>query len=152
MVKGEDGQMVECEIVSTRDHESVFDKNAPVLPVFLSVICAILNIVPGRYYMHLISKQGQNHLLLSFKLLSFSTFSGLGTWFSALMSLCCSKSNPDGSKMKTFSTTMLTGLLQLILSPFIVGIIWSLRYKLFLNFRFFINSFSILYGPESFQT
>lgn len=99
MVKGEDGQMVECEIVSTRDHESVFDKNAPVLPVFLSVICAILNIVPG-----------------------------LGTWFSALMSLCCSKSNPDGSKMKTFSTTMLTGLLQLILSPFIVGIIWSLSF------------------------
>ena len=49
MVKGEDGQMVECEIVSTRDHESVFDKNAPVLPVFLSVICAILNIVPGMY-------------------------------------------------------------------------------------------------------
>ena len=49
MVKGEDGQMVECEIVSTRDHESVFDKNAPVLPVFLSVICAILNIVPGTY-------------------------------------------------------------------------------------------------------
>ena len=51
MVKGEDGQMVECEIVSTRDHESVFDKNAPVLPVFLSVICALLNIVPGRYYL-----------------------------------------------------------------------------------------------------
>ena len=55
---------------------------------------------------------------------------GLGTWFSALMSLCCFKSNPDGSKMKTFSTTLqlfqpqiLTGLLQLILSPFIVGII-----------------------------
>lgn len=95
--------------------------------------------------MHLISKQGQNHLLLSFKLLSFSTFLGLGTWFSALMSLCCSKSNPDGSKMKTFSTTMLTGLLQLILSPFIVGIIWSLRYKLFLNFRFFINQVITIY-------
>ena len=48
MVKGEDGQMVECEIISTKDKESVFDKNAPVLPLFLAIICCILNIVPGK--------------------------------------------------------------------------------------------------------
>ena len=48
LVKGEDGKMVECEIISTRDHESVFNKNAPILPLVFSVLCCILNIVPGK--------------------------------------------------------------------------------------------------------
>ena len=47
MVKGDDGEMVECEIVSTRDHESVCSKHAPVLPLPIAIICCILNIVPG---------------------------------------------------------------------------------------------------------
>ena len=51
MIKGEDGQMVECEIISTRDHESIFDKNAPVLPIFLAIICCILNLIPGKISM-----------------------------------------------------------------------------------------------------
>ena len=47
-VKGEDGQMVECEVVATKDHESVFTKNAPILPLPIAVICGILNFVPGK--------------------------------------------------------------------------------------------------------
>ena len=50
LVKGEDGKMVECEIISTRDHESVFNKNAPILPLVFSVLCCILNIVPGKIF------------------------------------------------------------------------------------------------------
>ena len=47
-VKGEDGQMVECEVVATKDHESVFTKNAPILPLPFAVLCGILNFVPGK--------------------------------------------------------------------------------------------------------
>ena len=48
MVKGPDGQMVECEIVATRDHESVFMKNAPVLPLPFAILACFLNIIPGK--------------------------------------------------------------------------------------------------------
>ena len=47
-VKGDDGEMVECEVVSTKDHESIFTKNAPILPLPLAIICGILNFVPGE--------------------------------------------------------------------------------------------------------
>ena len=47
MIKGPDGQMVECEIVSTRDKESTFSQNAPVLPLPLAIFCCVFNFVPG---------------------------------------------------------------------------------------------------------
>ena len=47
MVKGPDGEMIECEIVATRDHESYFTKNAPILPLPLAILCCLLNIIPG---------------------------------------------------------------------------------------------------------
>ena len=49
LVQGPDGEMVECEIVSSKDHESLFVKNAPVLPLPFAIICCVLNIVPGNY-------------------------------------------------------------------------------------------------------
>ena len=49
MVKGPDGKMIECEIVATREHESIFMKNAPTLPLPLAIICCILNIIPGKH-------------------------------------------------------------------------------------------------------
>ena len=97
MVKGDDGEMVECEIVSTRDHESVCSKHAPVLPLPVAIICCILNIVPG-----------------------------LGTLTGGLMSPC-SKPRKDGSFLKTFSMSLLTGFLQILLTPLIAGILWSIR-------------------------
>ena len=53
MVKGEDGEMVECEIISTRDHESIFHRNAPILPLPMAVICCILNFLPGQNWIFL---------------------------------------------------------------------------------------------------
>ena len=49
MVKGPDGKMIECEIVATREHESIFMKNAPTLPLPLAIICCFLNIIPGKH-------------------------------------------------------------------------------------------------------
>lgn len=47
MWRGEDGELREVEIVETHEHESVFQKACPVLPVWLAIICAVLNLVPG---------------------------------------------------------------------------------------------------------
>jgi len=102
MVKGPDGEMVECEIVSTRDHESMFNKHAPILPLPLAIICCILNIVPG-----------------------------LGTWTGGFMAPC-SLPNKEGSKCKTFLVALLTGFLQLLLTPVIAGILWSISYGVML--------------------
>ncbi len=49
MVRNADGEMVECEIVATREHESVFAKNLPILPLPAAIFCAILNFFPGKY-------------------------------------------------------------------------------------------------------
>jgi len=96
--------MVECEVVATKDHESVLNKNAPILPVPIAVICGILNFAPG-----------------------------LGTLIAAFLSPCCSsKANEEGSKFKTFYITLFTGLLQLLLSVVIVGILWSISYGVML--------------------
>merc|ERR1719315_617927 len=95
--------MVECEIISTKDHESFFVKNAPVLPLPFAIICCILNFVPG-----------------------------LGTWLGAFMSLCCGIPKKEGSKSQTFFVTLLTGLLQLLLTVLIVGILWSISYGVML--------------------
>ena len=47
MLRGDDGELREYEVVSTRERESVFQRACPVLPVALAVICCLLNIVPG---------------------------------------------------------------------------------------------------------
>eukprot|EP00093_Oithona_nana_P002342 02342.XXX_52843_51402_1 [CDS] Oithona nana genome sequencing. len=103
-VRGEDGEMVECEVLSTKDRESIFAKNAPILPLPIAIICGILNFVPG-----------------------------LGTLLGAFLSPCCAKTNLEGgSKFKTFYMGLLTGLLQVLLSVIIVGILWSISYGVML--------------------
>ena len=97
MVRGDNGEMVECEIIETRDHENLFAKNAPVLPLPLAIFCCILNFVPG-----------------------------LGTWIGGFLSPCALP-NKEGSLLKTFSVSLLTGFLQLLLTPLIFGIIWSFK-------------------------
>jgi hypothetical protein len=49
MLRGDDGELREYEIVSTRERESVFQRACPVVPVPLAIICCLLNIVPGLY-------------------------------------------------------------------------------------------------------
>ena len=114
-VKGEDGQMVECEVLSTKDRESIFAKNAPVLPLPFAIICGILNFVPGK------------HFNFDLRVTNFNNQIGLGTLLGAFLSPCCAKTNLEGSKFKTFYMGLLTGLLQLLLSVIIVGILWSIR-------------------------
>ena len=48
LYRGEDGEMREYEIVETHEHESVFQKACPVLPIGIALICAILNLCPGK--------------------------------------------------------------------------------------------------------
>ena len=48
LYRGEDGEMREYEIVETHEHESVFQKACPVLPIGIAIICAILNLCPGK--------------------------------------------------------------------------------------------------------
>jgi hypothetical protein len=47
MLRGDDGELREYEVISTRERESVFQRACPVLPVALAIICCLLNIVPG---------------------------------------------------------------------------------------------------------
>jgi len=101
MVKGPDGKMIECEIVATREHESIFMKNAPTLPLPLAIICCILNIIPG-----------------------------LGTFTGAFMSLCCTFQTSDDPppKSSVFGISLMTACFQLILAPLVIGILWSIDY------------------------
>ena len=51
---GENGTMlvdgVECEIVSTREKESVFKKSVPILHPFWAALFGFLNLVPGKSF------------------------------------------------------------------------------------------------------
>ena len=48
MYRGDDGEMREYQIIETHEHESVFQKACPVLPIGIALLCAILNLVPGK--------------------------------------------------------------------------------------------------------
>ena len=48
MYRGDDGEMREYQIVETQEHESIFQKACPILPVGIAIICAILNLCPGE--------------------------------------------------------------------------------------------------------
>ena len=48
MYRGDDGEMREYQIIETHEHESVFQKACPVLPIGVALLCAILNLVPGK--------------------------------------------------------------------------------------------------------
>ena len=56
MFRGDDGELREYEVVSTRERESVFQRVCPVLPVPVAVICCLINIVPGACLVKLFSK------------------------------------------------------------------------------------------------
>ena len=48
MYRGDDGEMREYQIIETHEHESVFQKECPVLPIGVALLCAVLNLVPGK--------------------------------------------------------------------------------------------------------
>ena len=49
MIRGEDGEMREVEIVATRDKLSAYQEACPILPLPMAVVCGVLNIIPGEF-------------------------------------------------------------------------------------------------------
>ena len=47
--RGEDGEVREMEIVSAKEKLSVFQKTCPVLPTKVALLCAVLNLIPGKF-------------------------------------------------------------------------------------------------------
>ena len=47
LIKAEDGEMIECEVISTVEKESSFQKSAPIINPSLAGFFGFLNIVPG---------------------------------------------------------------------------------------------------------
>ncbi len=47
LMKGPDGNLVECEILSSRLKETMFQKSVPFLPPVLAGLLFFLNICPG---------------------------------------------------------------------------------------------------------
>ena len=47
-MKGDDGEMVECEIISAVEKESFFQKSVPILNTKLAALFAFLNLFPGK--------------------------------------------------------------------------------------------------------
>ncbi|KAK4295443.1 hypothetical protein Pmani_031992, partial [Petrolisthes manimaculis] len=87
----------ELEIVSSKEKHGSFRKAVPALPIPLAVLCLILNIIPG-----------------------------LGTFVSGLCVLCGYPTEYE-SKGAGVRWNILAALLQLILAPILVGLIWSMQ-------------------------
>ena len=49
MIRGDDGEMIECEVLSTVEKESSFQKSAPIMNPSLAGLFGFLNLVPGIY-------------------------------------------------------------------------------------------------------
>ena len=48
LIKGDDGEMIECEVISTTEKESSFQKAVPVMNPDLAGLFCFLNLVPGN--------------------------------------------------------------------------------------------------------
>eukprot|EP00092_Neocalanus_flemingeri_P059554 GFUD01071211.1.p1 GENE.GFUD01071211.1~~GFUD01071211.1.p1 ORF type:complete len:107 (-),score=13.03 GFUD01071211.1:175-495(-) len=94
--EAEDGEMIECEVVSTVERESSFQKSAPIINPRLAGFFGFLNLIPG-----------------------------FGTFLAAHTLLCgqtCSYSSP----VKGYFAGLLTAFLQMLTSVVIIGWFWSL--------------------------
>merc|ERR1711915_1019188 len=47
LIKGDDGEMIECEVLSTTEKESSFQKAVPVMNPSLASLFCFLNLIPG---------------------------------------------------------------------------------------------------------
>ena len=48
-LRGKDGELTQVEVVSTKEHVSIFEQASPTLPIGLAFFCATLNIIPGAF-------------------------------------------------------------------------------------------------------
>ena len=114
LIKGEDGEMIECEVISTTEKESSFQKSAPIINPTLAGLFCFLNLIPGF--------KKFNQFLL--KAILFVCL-GLGT-FLAAHTLLCGKKCSYTSPIKGYFVGLLAAFLQLISSALIIGWFWSL--------------------------
>ena len=94
--RGSDGEVRQVEVLGIRERESIFQRACPVLPLPLAVFCFVLNLVPGA-----------------------------GTLAAAFLNLCCGLKKFD-SVCSSFTTEILTALLQVLTAPLVIGIVWSI--------------------------
>eukprot|EP00090_Calanus_glacialis_P003158 TRINITY_DN12292_c0_g1_i1.p1 TRINITY_DN12292_c0_g1~~TRINITY_DN12292_c0_g1_i1.p1 ORF type:complete len:128 (-),score=23.46 TRINITY_DN12292_c0_g1_i1:176-559(-) len=102
LIKGEDGEMIECEVISTTEKESSFQKSAPIINPTLAGLFCFLNLIPG-----------------------------LGT-FLAAHTLLCGKKCSYTSPIKGYFVGLLAAFLQLISSALIIGWFWSLWHGVYI--------------------
>ena len=90
-VKGDDGEMVECEIISAVEKESSFQKSVPILNTKLAALFAFLNLFPGKWrqisiqkltfvYLRLGKYSNQSHLTMWQEVYLQFTFERLLCW------------------------------------------------------------------------
>jgi len=101
MVKGEDGQMVECDIISSQEKESIFQKSAPIMHPALAAIFGFLNLVPG-----------------------------LGTFLAALSLICIGRTS-FSSNLEGLLVGIGTAFLQFITAFVVVGWFWSIMHGVY---------------------
>ena len=54
LIKGDDGEMIECEVISTTEKESSFQKAVPVMNPSLASLFCFLNLVPGNDFLNIL--------------------------------------------------------------------------------------------------
>nr|XP_053652164.1 protein stum homolog [Cherax quadricarinatus] len=97
LIETEDGEVQEFEIVESKEKLGTLRKAVPTLPVPLAVLCLILNLIPG-----------------------------LGTFVSGLAVLCGYPTHYE-TKSEGVCWNMVAAFLQVLLTPIVVGVIWSLQ-------------------------
>merc|ERR550519_1053605 len=101
MVKGDDGEMMEVEIISTHEKQSMFQKSAPIMHPIIAFFFGFLNLVPG-----------------------------LGTFLASFTLICCGRSSFE-TNMEGLLVGIGTAFLQLVLAPLVIGWFWSLQHGVY---------------------
>merc|ERR1711892_67916 len=102
LVKGDDGILIEMEVLSTTEKESSFQKSAPIMNPALASLFGFLNLVPG-----------------------------LGT-FLAAHTLLCGKHCSYTSPVKGYFVGILAAFLQFLTAAVVIGWFWSLWHGIYL--------------------
>lgn len=99
LYENDDGQTERMEIVKIHEKHGCFRKSIPYMPMPVAVLLCVLNVVTPS----------------------------IGTFLSGLMVFCWGPSE-YANRGQTLAWSLLTGLLQLITLPLIVGWIWSIKW------------------------
>ncbi|XP_043202974.1 protein stum homolog isoform X1 [Amphibalanus amphitrite] len=99
LYENDDGQTERMEIVKIHEKHGCFRKSIPYMPMPVALLLCVLNVVTPS----------------------------IGTFLSGLMVFCWGPSEYP-TRRETLCWSLLTGLLQLITLPIVVGWIWSIKW------------------------